>query len=112
MLHRVTGPREKKNECDGRRRLAARMGRDGASCSVMFRSFRLYIRCIPSMMQETKPCMYVQWHLTTTRFHVTHYELTSTSAARSLALRARGLLSISCMLGFSGLGVSIRNLAL
>jgi len=44
--------------------------------------------------------------------HVTHYELTTISAARNLALRARGLSKTSCFAGVSGFGVSMRRLAL
>jgi hypothetical protein len=43
---------------------------------------------------------------------VTHYEPTTISAARSLALRARGLTRISCFVGATGFGVSNRKLAL
>ena len=44
--------------------------------------------------------------------HGTHYELTTISAARNLALRARGLSKTSCFVGVSGFGVSMRKLAL
>ncbi len=43
---------------------------------------------------------------------MTHYEPTTISAALNLALRARGLFKTSCFVGVSGLGVSIRKLAL
>ena len=44
--------------------------------------------------------------------HLTHYEPTIISAARNLALRARGFRSISCGVGVSGFGVRIRSRAL
>ncbi len=43
---------------------------------------------------------------------VTHYEPTTSSAARNLALRARGLTRTSCFVGVTGFGVSKRKLAL
>jgi hypothetical protein len=43
---------------------------------------------------------------------VTHYKPITISAARNLALRARGLSKISCFVGVTGLGVNIRKLAL
>jgi hypothetical protein len=44
--------------------------------------------------------------------HVTHYEPTTISAARNLALRARGLSRTSCFVGIIGFGVNMRKLAL
>jgi len=44
--------------------------------------------------------------------HVTHYEPKTISAARNLALRARGLSKTSCFVGVTGFGVSMRKLAL
>ena len=52
-----------------------------------------------------------QCHAAVSR-HVTHYEPTTISAARNLALRARGLSKTSCFVGVSGFGVSMRKLAL
>ena len=44
--------------------------------------------------------------------HVTHYEPTTISAARNLALRARGLSKTSCFVDVIGFGVNMRKLAL
>src|SRR5258708_39149884 len=57
----ATGPMEKKNGCSCRRRFAARIGLTGTALAAPDRSFRRYIRCVPSYEDPyIMPCR-VRW---------------------------------------------------
>src|SRR5437016_899496 len=95
---KATGPIEKRKGYNCRRLLAARIGLSGTAALAAFSwAFRRYIRCILAVSSNV---------------YETHYELIIRSAARNLALRARGFANTSAAVGTSGLGVSRRKRAL